>query len=67
MDCNKATNLAACTCTYEPCPRKGACCECVRYHLGMRELPACVFDARAERTYDRSFQHFAALVGEGRP
>jgi len=66
MDCNKDGNLAACTCTYEPCPRKGACCECVRYHLDMRELPACAFDARAERTFDRSFEHFVSLVGEGR-
>ena len=31
----------------------------------MRELPACVFDARAERTFDRSFEHFAALMSEG--
>jgi hypothetical protein len=66
MDCNKAANLAACNCTYEPCPRKGSCCECVRFHLAMRELPACAFDARGERTYDRSFEHFAALLAEGR-
>jgi hypothetical protein len=32
----------------------------------MRELPACVFDAGAERTFDRSFEHFALLLGEGR-
>jgi Domain of unknown function (DUF6485) len=66
MDCKKDTNLARCTCTYDPCPRKGACCECVSFHLGMRELPACAFDARGERTYDRSFEHFARLAGEGR-
>jgi hypothetical protein len=66
MDCNKAANLAACNCTYEPCPRKGSCCECVRFHLAMRELPACAFDARGESTYDRSFEHFAALLAEGR-
>ena len=65
-DCNQKRNLSSCNCTYDPCPRKGACCECVRYHLAMRELPACAFDAAAERTYDRSFEHFAALVGEGR-
>ena len=66
MDCGKERNLAACNCTYEPCPRKGACCECVRFHAGMRELPACVFDATAERTFDRSFEHFARLVSQGR-
>jgi hypothetical protein len=32
----------------------------------MRELPGCVFDAAGERTYDRSFEHFAHLVSEGR-
>jgi hypothetical protein len=66
MACSKKRNLAECNCTYEPCPRKGTCCECVRFHHEMRELPACVFDTRAERTFDRSFEHFAALVGEGR-
>lgn len=66
MDCHESRNLTTCTCTYEACPRKGTCCECVRYHLDMRELPACVFDARAEGTFDRSFEHFARLMGEGR-
>jgi len=32
----------------------------------MRALPGCVFDAQGERTYDRSFEHFARLVSEGR-
>ncbi len=66
MDCKKETNLTRCTCTYEPCSRKGACCDCVQYHLRLRELPGCVFDARGERTYDRSFEHFARLVAERR-
>lgn len=66
MDCKKEMNLTACTCTYEPCSRKGTCCDCVAYHLRARELPGCVFDARGERTYDRSFEHFARLVSEGR-
>jgi len=38
----------------------------VSYHLRLRELPACVFDAQCERTYDRSFEHFARLVSQGR-
>jgi hypothetical protein len=28
----------------------------------MRELPACCFPDDAERSYDRSFAHFARLV-----
>jgi hypothetical protein len=66
MECHHDRNLARCTCTYEPCGRKGTCCDCLAYHLHMRELPGCVFDAAGERTYDRSFEHFAHLVSEGR-
>ena len=63
MECKTEKNLSACNCTYEPCPRKGNCCECLRYHLKNRELPGCCFPDDAERTYDRSFEHFARLVG----
>jgi hypothetical protein len=66
MDCKKAANLEGCNCTYEPCSRKGVCCDCLRYHLNNRELPACAFPTDAECTYDRSFGHFARLVEEGR-
>jgi len=66
MECQKDRNLQRCNCTYEPCPRKGTCCDCIAYHLTMRDLPACAFDDAAERTYDRSFEHFARLVQEGR-
>ena len=66
MDCKRETTLQRCSCTYEPCPRRGACCDCIAYHLRMRDLPACAFDTEAERTYDRSFEHFARLVQEGR-
>jgi hypothetical protein len=66
MECTKSANLAACNCTYEPCPRKGNCCECLSYHLNARELPACCFPNDAERTFDRSFTHFARLVAAGR-
>ena len=60
MDCpNVEENLSSCNCTYEPCSRKGRCCECVRYHARMRELPACAFTAEVEKTYDRSFGKFA--------
>lgn len=62
MDCQKDKNLEFCTCTYDGCSRKGACCECLQYHLKSRQLPGCCFPAAAERTYDRSFEHFAKLV-----
>jgi len=66
MECNKDKNLKNCNCTYEPCSRKGVCCDCIAYHLRSRQLPGCCFSAEAERTYDRSFEHFAQLVGQGR-
>ena len=66
MECKKIGNVARCKCTYEPCSRKGACCDCLRYHLGSRELPACCFPASAEATFDRSFEHFIRLVSSGK-
>jgi len=65
MDCKQDKNLSRCNCSYSPCTRKGICCECIQYHLRSRELPACCFPAAAERTYDRSFEHFARLVSSG--
>jgi hypothetical protein len=66
MDCIPERNRQSCTCTYEPCPRKGNCCECLRYHRGRRELPGCCFPPEAEKTFDRSFEHFARLVAARR-
>jgi hypothetical protein len=51
-------NMARCNCTYEPCSRKGYCCECLTYHLRLGELPACLFPNDVERTYDRSVSAF---------
>ncbi len=62
MECKKEKNLDKCNCSYSPCSRKGVCCDCVAYHLKMRELPACFFPNHIERTYDRSFERFAQLV-----
>jgi len=64
MECNKEINLEKCNCTY-PCSKKGLCCECISYHLEMRQLPACCFPKEAEATYDRSFEYFARLVKAG--
>jgi hypothetical protein len=55
---NLNANLAFCNCTYEPCERKGKCCECLRYHQKSKELPACFFPKEVEKTYDRSLRRF---------
>jgi len=62
MDCKKEKNLTKCNCTYEPCRRKGVCCDCIAYHLPKRQLPGCFFPEGAEKTYNRSFEHFADLI-----
>ena len=64
MECKKQKNLDNCNCTYEPCSRKGVCCDCLSYHLKNRELPACCFPQDAERTYDRSFEYFTEMVSK---
>jgi hypothetical protein len=66
MECKKDRNSRSCNCSYSPCSRKGVCCDCLSYHLSSRELPACCFPAAAERTYDRSFEHFARLLAAGK-
>jgi hypothetical protein len=62
-DCNQAKNIARCTCTYEPCSRKGLCCECIVYHKRHGELPGCLFPPEVERTYDRSIARFVSVHG----
>lgn len=64
MECKKNNNKSNCNCSYESCSRKGICCDCVKYHLSNRELPACFFPDKYERTYDRSFELFAKLVNQ---
>ena len=64
MECKKEKHLNRCNCSYEPCTRKGTCCDCLTYHLNMRQLPACCFPDDAEKSFDRSFEHFARLVSQ---
>jgi hypothetical protein len=65
MDCPKIDeHKSDCACTYEPCSRKGLCCECVAYHLRAHELPGCFFTPAVERTYDRSFRRFVEAYGK---
>ncbi|MBU1120737.1 MAG: DUF6485 family protein [archaeon] len=60
MECTQKENLAECNCTYS-CSRKGKCCECIAHHREAGELPACYFPAEAEKTYDRSIEHFIKI------
>ena len=63
MECQIKANKLKCSCTYEPCPRKGKCCDCLAYHLESDELPACVFPPEVERTYDRTIARFVEVFG----
>ncbi|PIU48555.1 MAG: hypothetical protein COS94_01625 [Candidatus Hydrogenedentes bacterium CG07_land_8_20_14_0_80_42_17] len=59
MECkNFKKNISNCNCTYEPCSRKGTCCECISYHRQNNELPACYFSKSEEATYNRSIAFF---------
>jgi len=58
LECKKEVNTSKCNCTYEPCSRKGLCCQCIAYHRRRQELPACYFSAADEKTYDRSIARF---------
>ena len=58
MECKKELNTKNCSCTYEPCSRKGVCCDCLMYHFNSGEFPACLFPADVEKTYDRSIETF---------
>ena len=62
MECQSfEANLARCNCTYEPCSRKGLCCECIKYHLSLGELPACTFPDDVEKRFDRSIARFVEI------
>lgn len=62
MNCtNKEKNLKNCNCTYDPCSRKGICCECLRYHWSSKQLPGCLFPDEYEKTWDRSLSTFIKI------
>ena len=64
IDCNLEERKNNCACTYD-CHRRGKCCECLEYHLSMKQLPGCAFakiSKEAERSYNRDFDNFANLV-----
>lgn len=64
MECQIEVNKSRCPCTYEPCSRKGKCCECIRYHWELGELPGCLFPPEVERSYDRSLSKFISVYSK---
>lgn len=64
MECQIEVNKSRCPCTYEPCSRKGKCCECIRYHWERGELPGCLFPPQVERGYDRSLSKFISVYSK---
>jgi len=63
---NQAKNRQVCNCSYEGCEKAAVCCECIHYHRNKGQLPACYFPADAERTYDRSIDHFIEIYQQRR-
>jgi hypothetical protein len=59
-ECNLKLNQENGTCTYEPCDRKGRCCECIVYHKRLGQLPGCLFSSEVERTFYRSIPRVIA-------
>lgn len=64
MECSIDDSIKGCTCTYEPCERKGKCYDCIHYHRNLGELPGCFFPPDVERTYDRSIAKFVEIFGQ---
>ena len=64
MECRQEKTAEKCSCSKSKCTRRGVCCECIEHHLKSRQLPGCCFPVDAERTYDRSFEHFSRLIAE---
>jgi hypothetical protein len=64
MECKIEKNMKGCTCTYEPCSRKGVCCDCLRYHWRMGQLPGCLFPKDVEASCDRSVEKFVETFQE---
>lgn len=60
VECKIEQNKKICNCSYEPCSRKGTCCECIKYHRQQGQLPACFFPNDVEKTYERSIEKFIA-------
>ncbi|MFX0100649.1 MAG: DUF6485 family protein [Candidatus Hodarchaeota archaeon] len=57
MKCENQEKADYCPCTWS-CEKHQKCCLCIKYHRDRKELPACYFPPKAERTGDRSFKNF---------
>jgi len=55
---NVEENKKRCNRSYDPCERKGLCCQCLHYPRRNGELPACYFSYAVEKTFDRSVSRF---------
>lgn len=64
MECKQKRNMSSCNCSYEPCSKKGMCCDCLQYHMKMSEMPACFFPNDIEKGYDRSISNFVKVWQE---
>jgi hypothetical protein len=61
MDCKKDKNQETCNCSHTECSNHGICCECIRYHLNLKQLPACCFPEEIAKTDERSFEKFCEI------
>jgi hypothetical protein len=61
MECKKDRNKVYCNCTYS-CDKKGICCDCIKYHRELGQLPACYFPDDIEKTYDRSISNYINTI-----
>lgn len=52
MECISEKHKKVCNCTYDTCPRKYKCCECLHYHRKSGDF---------EGTYDRSIANFIRM------
>jgi len=62
-ECKIEENKVNCNCSYR-CSKKGLCCECLKYHWNLGEVPACFFPDDIEKTYDRSIENFIKIYQE---
>ena len=63
MECKNERNMSFCNCTFS-CSKKGNCCDCLKYHRSLGELPACYFPNDAERSGNRSVDNFIRIYNE---
>lgn len=64
MECLKEKNMEICNCSYEGCPKKGICCQCIHYHRSKGDMPACYFPNDVEKGFDRSIENFIKIWQE---